>query len=543
MKKLTAALLALIILLSVFSSCNKTEDEPELYFPVTEDFTSIDPQIVSGSSSQIIAYNCFEGLVRLNENGEVVPAGATDWTVSSDSLTYTFKLRQDAKWYLTNTSKEALSDENPEKSLLSANFDERVTAKDFVFGLRRAVDPNTGSADGKYFSCIKNAAAILKGEADPTTLGVTAPDDYTVQIALDYADPNLLYYLTRLAAMPCHEEFFNACRGRYGLEMEYLLCNGAYVVYRWSQGSLIRLEKNARYTGNDPSLCTRVWVYYIKDASTVREKLKKGNYDAGFVSAMDAEDFIKSDKYSLTSRNSAVWGYWFNSNSSKFAITELRQAFAASVDKSVLVQPSYINGTTNRLLTNAISPYYEYEPAPIAYDEAAAENYFKEAMNLNESVDASMTVTVLTTEDFEDCVKKQIQIWQRVFGADIKIKTETRETALSLFERGDYEVAFLPNTVKAANTSEYFRTFLSGSDYNITGYANTNYDELINSITMHMTTEETEEIYKRCEQSLISHAVVVPVFTEASYFVMGENVTGIYSFSDSEIYFRKGLAN
>lgn len=543
MKRFLSWLLALIFIITAFSSCKKEEKEPELYYPVTEDFETLDPQIISSPSSKTVAYNCYEGLVRLNENGEIVPAGADSWTISSDALTYTFKLRPNAVWYLTNTSKEALSSTDPAKSALPENFDDRVTAKDYVFGLSRTVDPSTASPDGKYYACIKNAAAILKGEAKPQDLGVKALDEYTLQITLDYADPDFLYYLTRLAAMPCNETFFYACKGRYGLEMEYLLCNGAYVVYRWSQGSLIRLEKNVKYTGADPSLCARVWVYYIKDAKTVTERIKKGNYDAAIISAVDAESFKKSKKCTLVSRSGAVWGYWFNAASPKFAITELRQAFAAVTDKSLITAPSYANGRTDRLLTDAVSPYFEYTPTPIAYDEAVAADYFKKAMEMNASVDASVTVTVLTTQELEDQVKKQIQIWQKVFGADIKIKTESRETALSLFKSGNYEIAFLPVSVSAANTSEYFRTYLSGSEHNVTGYANTNYDELVNSVTMNMTTAEKEEIYKRCEQSLISHAVAVPVFTEASYFIMNEDVEGLYSFSDNEIYFRKGITN
>lgn len=542
MKKILSLLLALISVITIFSSCSKKDKEAELYYPVSEDFTTLDPQIISDASSKTIGFNCYEGLVRLNEQGEIIAAGATDWSVSADSLTYTFKLRNDAKWYLTNTSKEALSDEDEEKSLLPKNFDDRVTAKDYVFGLRRAVNPETNAPDGKYLSAIKNAAAVLGGTAKPEDIGVTAVDDYTLQITLDYADPDFLYYLTRLVATPCNEVFFNACRGRYGLAMEYLLCNGAYVVYRWSQESLIRLEKNPLYTGADQSLCARVWVYYIKDETAIPERLKKGNYDAGVVSAADAESFKKDDKYTLISRSSTVWGYWFNSKSPKFAVAELRQAFAASTDKSVLTPPEYISDTTDRLLTNAVTPYYEFTPDAIPYDETAAVDYLKAAMELNDSVNASMTVTVLTTEDFADSVKRQIQIWQKVFGADIKIRTETREKALELFDSGDYEIAFLPYTTHASNTSEFFRNFTTDSDYNITSYANSNYDELISSVTMNMSKQDKEEIYKRCEQSLISHAAVVPAFTEESYFVTGKDVTGIYSFSDSEIYFRKGIA-
>ncbi len=541
MKRILSIILILVSICCVFSSCKKEEKSTEIYYPVTEDFRSIDPQIASDDSSKLIAYNCFEGLVRVNEKGEIVPAGAETWSVSSDSLTYTFSLRRDAKWYLTNTSKEELSDTDTEKSDLPVNFDTRVTAKDYVFGLKRAVDPTTGATDGKYLSAIKNAADILEGKKQVSELGVESVDDYTLKITLDYADPNFLYYLTRLAAMPCNEQFFNACKGRYGLAMEYMLCNGAYMVYRWSEGAVIRLENNPLYTGKDKALNDRVWVYYVEDASSVAGKIEEGNYDAGYVPASDSLLFDEKKGFSLTARSDVLWGYWFNGKTPEFAVTDLRLAFAASTDKSLLTAPEYIREKTDRVLLSCVSPYFEYAPHPVAYDEKKAAEYYKSAMENSEDITASMAVTVLTTEDFADSVKKQIQIWQRVFGIDVKIQVESRETAVNMLNSGNYQVAFLPVTVTATNTAEFFRTFMTGSDYNVAGYANSNYDNLINSLTKTMTQEQKAEVYKSCEQTLISYGVVIPAFTEASYFVTGKGVSGIYSFSESEVYFRNGL--
>lgn len=540
MKKLTAILLILISVITIFTSCNE-ETDSDLYYPVTQDFGTIDPQVASVSSSKLIAYNCFEGLVRFDENKNIVAAGADSWTVSEDSLTYTFYLRKDAKWYLTNTSKEALSDDDASKSLLTADFDNRVTAYDYKFGLKRALSPETGSADGKYLSAIKNGAAVLEGTLTADALGIEVLDDYTLRITLDYADPNFLYYLTRLAAMPCNETFFNACKGRYGLAMEYMLCNGAYIVYRWSQNTLIRLEKNPLYTGDGVPKNDRVWVYYLEDSASLPEKIKKGTYDAGYVSADSVNLF--EDEFTVSALSDVIWGYWFNSDTDMFATTAFRKAFAAAADLSLLTAPDYIEGSTNRLLTNTLSPYYQYNPDLISYDEAAAIAYYNAALAENENVSASTAVTVLTTEDFEEGVKKQIQIWQRVFGIDVKINVQTREIAQNLFNSGNYQIAFLPVSITASNTAEFFRTFKSDSSYNITSYTNEYYDSLINSLTDTMTDEQKNNLFKKCEQTVISDAVVIPVYTEASYFILGKGVSGIYSFSNSEIYFRNGTTN
>lgn len=538
MKRTVSLLLVLILILLSFSSCKKEKTDMQLYYPVTEDFETLDPQIVSCPASKLIDFNCFEGLVRVNADGEIVAAGADSWSVASDSLTYTFSLRKDAKWYLTNTSKEELSDSEPEKSDLPVNFDTRVTAKDYAFGLKRALDPATGSADGKYLSAIRNATAVLNGEKTVDELGIEIVDDYTLRITLERADPNFLYYLTRLAAMPCNETFFNACKGRYGLSMEYLLCNGAYIVYRWTHGTVIRLEKNNLYKGPEQAKNDRVWVYYVEDSASVPEKIEKGTYDAGYITADGISLFNK--KFTISSRSDVLWGYWFNSNDEFFETTALRRAFAACTDRSLLQAPEYIEGTADRLLTNALTPHFDYTPSLISYDEEAATKHYKTANDSNENISAAMTVTVLTTEDFADAVKKQIQVWQRVFGLDVKINVQPRDAALKLFNSGSYQIAFLPVSVTATNTAEYFRTFKSDSTYNITGYKNMSYDALLNSLSDSMTQDDKNKVFAKCEQTIISDAVIIPAFTEASYFIQGKEVSGIYSFSSSEVYFRNG---
>ena len=112
-----------------------------------------------------------------------------------------------------------------------------------------------------------------------------------------------------------------------------------------------------------------------------------------------------------------------------------------------------------------------------------------------------------------------------------------------MLESGDYQVAFLPISITASNTAEFFKTFKSDSSYNITGYTNEYYDSLINSLTETMTDEQKNNLFKNCEQSIISDGVMIPAFTEASYFILGKGVSGIYSFSNSEIYFRNGTIN
>ena len=102
---------------------------------------SIDPQLASENAGSNVIYDTFEGLVSNTASGEIIPGVAEKWEISDDGKTYTFHLRDNAKW----------SDDTP------------VTAGDFVYAWRRAVNPATGSEYAFILYPVKNAEAIAGG--------------------------------------------------------------------------------------------------------------------------------------------------------------------------------------------------------------------------------------------------------------------------------------------------------------------------------------------------------------------------------------------
>ncbi|MBV8909469.1 MAG: peptide ABC transporter substrate-binding protein, partial [Gammaproteobacteria bacterium] len=138
---------------------------------------SLDPQKARGFEAQSILRDLCEGLTTLDAHAAVAPGVATSWSASGDGLTYTFALRHEAHW----------SNGDP------------VVAGDFVAALMRLVDPTTGSAYAQYVDVIANASDIVAGRTPPDSLGVTAPDAWTLIITLATPAP----YLPTLLSHPC----------------------------------------------------------------------------------------------------------------------------------------------------------------------------------------------------------------------------------------------------------------------------------------------------------------------------------------------------
>jgi len=130
---------------------------------------TLDPHRAEGVPASNVLRDLFEGLVMEDPSGAYIPGAAESWSLSEDAKTYVFKMRENGKW---------------------SNGDV-VTAEDFVYGLRRSVDPATLSNYSSMLYPIKNARDIVLGKKSSETLGVRANGPTTLIIELD--EPRLIF--------------------------------------------------------------------------------------------------------------------------------------------------------------------------------------------------------------------------------------------------------------------------------------------------------------------------------------------------------------
>ncbi len=254
--RLISLFLTVVILFSA-TACSKSEDA-YIYFELPEAPMNLDPQIASNDAELIIVRNVFEGLLRTDENGKITPAVAKDY--EKNGLEYTFYLG-DSKW----------SDGT------------KITAFDFEFAFKRAVDPKTCAPFASRLFSIKGAQNILNKKANIDTLGVKALNDTTLKITLTENDSDFLQTLTTSIAMPCNEKFFNSCDGKYGISAETLLYNGSYQMTRWRKDPFgIRLYKSDTYNGNFEAKNSAVFITH-DDEEDIVERLKKESIDIAFI--------------------------------------------------------------------------------------------------------------------------------------------------------------------------------------------------------------------------------------------------------------------
>jgi len=251
-----------------------------------------------------IITNLVDGLLENDNHGNLVPSLAEDWSVSSDGLTYTYKLRKDAKWFTADGEEYA-----------------PVKAQDFVTGIKYAVD-NKSQAIDLIQNSIKGLNDYITGAAsDFSKVGVKAIDDQTVEYTLTRPEPYWNSKTTNSILFPVNEEFLNSKGKDFGtLSPDSILYSGPYLLKDFTSKSSIEYVKNPHYYDHDKVSIEHVKLAYFDGSD---QELTIRNFESGAYSIAgvypNSSNFAKTKEkykdnivYSLQDKTS--WYFNFNVN-------------------------------------------------------------------------------------------------------------------------------------------------------------------------------------------------------------------------------------
>ena len=251
-----------------------------------------------------IITNLVDGLLENDNHGNLVPSLAEDWSVSSDGLTYTYKLRKDAKWFTADGEEYA-----------------PVKAQDFVTGIKYAVD-NKSQAIDLIQNSIKGLNDYITGaDSDFSKVGVKAIDDQTVEYTLARPEPYWNSKTTNSILFPVNEEFLNSKGKDFGtLSPDSILYSGPYLLKDFTSKSSIEYVKNPHYYDHDKVSIEHVKLAYFDGSD---QELTIRNFESGAYSiagvypnssnfAETKEKYKDNIVYSLQDKTS--WYFNFNVN-------------------------------------------------------------------------------------------------------------------------------------------------------------------------------------------------------------------------------------
>ena len=348
-----------------------------------------------------IITNLVDGLLENDNHGNLVPSLAEDWSVSSDGLTYTYKLRKDAKWFTADGEEYA-----------------PVKAQDFVTGIKYAVD-NKSQAIDLIQNSIKGLNGYITGaDSDFSKVGVKAIDDQTVEYTLTRPEPYWNSKTTNSILFPVNEEFLNSKGKDFGtLSPDSILYSGPYLLKDFTSKSSIEYVKNPHYYDHDKVSIEHVKLAYFDGSD---QELTIRNFESGAYSIAgvypNSSNFAKTKEkykdnivYSLQDKTS--WYFNFNVNRKAYNHTSkttdeqkkstesavlnknFRQAVNFALDRTAYSAQSNGEEAASKTLRNTLVPPTFVQVGDKTFGEVVASklvNYGTEwaGMNLADAQDA-----------------------------------------------------------------------------------------------------------------------------------------------------------
>lgn len=480
LKRILSVFLCLAVLFTLCSCSGEYDDSAALYVDLDSSPTILDPQLASTDSELIVVRNLFEGLMRYNSDG-VLECGAAE-SYTKNGLTYTFTLRNDLAW---------------------SNGDV-LTADDFVFALRRAVDKATNAPFASKLFCIANAQQIFNGQADKSTLGVTAKDDKTLVFTLLYDDASFLQTLSQAISMPCNQAVFYDAHGQYGLSDDCLVSNGSYRLRSWdTESKTVKLARNAEYTGIYPAKNYSVIITNSQDDNLLL--LEEARADTVLLKYNEFER--ARHLYNINSLQNTVWFLIINKNSTALSSTAVREAFIKSVDLSSLSGIFYTNSLTaaDNILPEILIADKAVDDPQIAYDTEYARRLY-----LNATLNQKITdFKLLYLQGMDATASNMAANWQQLLGAVVNTEAVSGISALnSRIATAQYDMALVPVSADSTDIYSYLLNFTSGS---ICSINNQSFDNLVSSLNGKQNDSIDTTVKAQLEKLLLSDYILYPI--------------------------------
>lgn len=387
--------------------------------------------------------NLVDGLLENDSYGNLVPALAEDWSVSADGLTYTYKLRKDAKWYTADGEEYA-----------------SVKAQDFVTGIKYAAD-NKGQAMDLIQNSIKGLNDYVTGVTnDFSTVGVKALDDYTVEYTLTRPEPYWNSKTTNSILFPVNEEFLKSKDKDFGtLTPDSILYNGPYLLKDFTSKSSIEYVKNPHYYDHDKVTIEKVKLAYFdgSDQEMTIRNFESGAYSIAGVYpnssnyAKTKEKYQDNIVYSLQDKTS--WYFNFNVNRKTYNHTakttdeqkksaqtailnkNFRQAINFGIDRTAYSAQSNGEEAASKTLRNTLVPPTFVQVGDKTFGEVTASklvNYGTEwsGINLADAQDAYFNKEKAQAEFAE--AKKELEAQGVTFPIHLDVPVDqTNKNAVS----------------------------------------------------------------------------------------------------------------
>lgn len=493
---------------------------------------TMDPQKGNSMINATVGFHVYEGLVR-NVNGKIEPAGAKEWKVSDDGLTYTFTLNKDAKW----------SDGQP------------VKAEEYVYGLQRLVNPDTAAPMAYLVEPIMNAKEITAGEKKPEELGVKAVDDSTIEITLKAPANYILQILSSSLCTPVRKDIVEKYGKDYAATPDKMIFNGPFAITDWQHDSSMTMEKNDSYWNKDRIKLDKIEETILEDKETALNLYNDDQLDYSPVPASANAQY--PDVEPMPTGGTDYMQINLESGNKFLANKNFRKALSYGISREETSKLS--SASSNKPLSRFIFPgvvgptddktfgdAYPYEPYPLAGDANKAKEYLNKALQeLGVSDPAQATFKISYAEG--DAGRKKVEVYQEQWSKNLGIKAVLEPVPYAtLYENqaaGKFEAMDTGWNIDYADAKSDLEMFPTGAPYNYSKYSSAAFDEHYNKAIASTDAQERTKEFFEAEKVLLDDLPLIPMDARQDKYLVKDNVTNFqfcyvttsYSLLDTDI--------
>jgi oligopeptide transport system substrate-binding protein len=457
---------------------------------------SLDPGLATDTTSANILANIMEGLVTLEgEDLEPTPAVAESWDVSDDGTVFTFHLREDATW--TNG--------------------DPVTANDFEWAWKRVLDPETAADYAYQLYGIQGAQEFNECEDNCEPLrdevGVTATDERTLEVTLTSAQPWFAQLVAHTSFLPVHQPTVEE-HGANWTEAENMVSNGPFMLERWEHEANIDLVKNPDWRNADEVTLERANGRIIVDGTTAVQAFEAGEVDI-VTTGIPPTEMGRLQETDDFQQYPTLGTYYYGFNMNNVTDLNQRRAMSLAIDRRSII---------DNIAQGGQIPASVFTPEGIAgYDDIApdspwtpAEGDMERAQEeMEQAQDPKMQINLVhNNAPGHREIAVAVQGMWRELGLNVNISAQ--EWAQYLENIGPppaqtvdvFRLGWIYDYPDAMNGLELW---MSGSGNNPTGFANEEFDRLIEEARGTADDEERWRVYNQAEELMFGEDGEMPL--------------------------------
>jgi len=474
-------------MVTVFTSCQKhnehTQHNSRLRINFQDgDVPSLHPSLLTAHIRGLsLGRWLYEGLMRIDHNGQPGFAGAEKVEISQDKKTYVFTLR-DHKWSDGST----------------------VSADHYVATWRHALTPQADCPRADLFYLIKNGQKAKKGEVAVEEVGVHALNPTTLMIELEHPSPHFLQLLAHPLFVPLKDPF-----------SEPTVFNGPFIPKKWEKGTCMTLASNEYFWNHDHVSLSHIDIDFIDDPTTPFYMFEKQQIDwiGASLSLLTKEvgtKLLEQNTGYLKPVNRFFWIY-LNTSHPVLRSAKMRKALALSIDCNQIAKHIFIADEP------LLAPVHaDMIPLPVSSLEnpMTARELFEEGLkelNLTKDTCPPLILSYANCAGFKSLSEYIKTTWEEMSGLHFELQGMEWNVFRNNLEKGAYQIGGCYQSIMYDDPLEIFERFEELGNANFSQWENAGFKEKLALIRQEIDEQKQKELLVEAERILIEQMPFIPV--------------------------------